>query len=153
MQLSGIGYGLLYEWEMQIAPWKEVIIDLIGPWTVEVNNRNVEFNTLTCIDMASNMAEFIRIDNKPLHHTRDKFVQSWLSHYPHPVCCIHDKGCEFIGSTFQWPLHSFDIKDVQSTIKNPQPNSICESMHKKVGSVLWKLLYSIQQCTTKFNTG
>ncbi len=49
---------------MQIAPWEEVAIDLIGPWTVKVNNRKVEFNALTCIDTASNLVELIRIDNK-----------------------------------------------------------------------------------------
>ena len=30
-KLSGKGYGLLPEREMQIAPWEEVAIDLIGP--------------------------------------------------------------------------------------------------------------------------
>jgi hypothetical protein len=31
------GYGLLPEREVQIAPWEEVAIDLIGPWKVKVN--------------------------------------------------------------------------------------------------------------------
>jgi hypothetical protein len=43
---------------------------------------------------------------------------------------------------FQWLLNSFDIKDVQSTSKNPQSNSICERMHQTVGNVLRVLLYS-----------
>jgi len=30
-QLSGKGYGLLLEKEMQIAPWTEVAVDLTGP--------------------------------------------------------------------------------------------------------------------------
>jgi hypothetical protein len=37
------------------APWEEVAIDLIGPWKVKVNGQQVEFHTLTCIDMASNL--------------------------------------------------------------------------------------------------
>ena len=37
--------------------------------------------------------------------------------------------------------HSFDIKDVQSTSKNPQSNLICEHMHQTVGNVLRVLLY------------
>ena len=40
-------------------------IDLIGPWTVNINNRKAEFNVLICIDMALNMVEIIRIDKKP----------------------------------------------------------------------------------------
>ena len=46
-KLSGKGYRLLLEREMQTAPWEEVAIDLIGPWTAKVNNRKVEFNALT----------------------------------------------------------------------------------------------------------
>jgi hypothetical protein len=67
---------------MQIAPWEEVAIDLIGPWTVKVNNQKVDFNALTCIDTASNLVKLIRIDNKTSRHIRDKFIQSWLAHYP-----------------------------------------------------------------------
>ena len=126
---------------MQTAPWEEVVIDLIGPWMVKVNNRKVEFNMLTCIDMASNLVELIRIDNKISRHIQDKF-QSWLSRYPRTICCIHNKGSKFIGGTFQWLLHSFDIKDIQSTAKNPQSNSICEHMHQTVGNVLRVLLHS-----------
>jgi hypothetical protein len=121
---------------MQTAPWEEVTIDLIGPWKVNVNNKKVEFNTLRCIDTASNLVELIRIDNKTSCHVRDKFIQSF--------CCVNDKDGEFIGGTFQWLLHSFDIKDVQSTSKNLQSNSIWEHMIQTVGNVLRVLLYSNQ---------
>jgi hypothetical protein len=53
---------------VRIAPWKEVAIDLIGPWKVKVNGRQVEFNAMTCIDTASNLAKLIRIDNKTAEH-------------------------------------------------------------------------------------
>ena len=109
---------------MRTAPWEEVLIDLIGPWMVKVNHRKVEFNALMCIATASNLVELIGIDNKTTRHIRDKFFQSWLSRYPRPIHCVHDKGSEFIGGTFQWILHSFDIKDVQSTAKNPKLNRI-----------------------------
>ena len=62
--------------------------------------KNDEFNALTCIDTASNLAELIRIDNETAEHAQNKFVQSWLSRYPHPMECVHDKGGEFIGSEF-----------------------------------------------------
>ena len=55
--------------------------------------------------------------------------------------CVHDKGGEFIGSAFQWLLNMFSVKDVQSTSKNPQSNSICERMHQTVGNVLRTLLH------------
>ena len=135
-KLSGRGYGLLPEREMRIAPWEEVAIDLIGPWQVKVNGRNVEFNALTCIDTASNLVELIRIDNKTSSHIRSKFEQAWLARYPRPTRCVHDKGGEFIGRSFQWLLSMFAIKDVQTTSKNPQANSICERMHQTVGNIL-----------------
>ncbi len=61
---------------MQIAPWEEVAINLIGPWKVKVNGQQVEFNALTCIDMASNLVELIRVENKTAKHIRDKLTQS-----------------------------------------------------------------------------
>jgi hypothetical protein len=77
-KLAGHGYGLLPERELQIAPWEEVAINLIGPWKVKVNGQQVEFNALTCIDTASNLVELIRIDNKTANHICEKFTQSWL---------------------------------------------------------------------------
>eukprot|EP00804_Cyclotella_cryptica_P022543 CCRYP_009430-RA/>CCRYP_009430-RA protein AED:0.41 eAED:0.41 QI:0/0/0/1/0/0/2/0/80 len=68
----------------------------------------------------SNLAELIRIDNKTSCHIRGKFVQSWLAHYPCPTCCVHDRGGESIGGTFQRLIHCFDSKDTQSTAKNQQ---------------------------------
>ncbi len=52
---------------MQISPWEEVAIDLIDPWTIKVNGRQVEFNALTCIDTASNLVELIRMTIRPQH--------------------------------------------------------------------------------------
>src|SRR6056300_956309 len=127
---------------MRIAPWEEVAIDLIGPWTIKVRGKVCEFSALTCIDTVSNLVELIRIDNKTSDHVRNKFTQTWLSRYPRPMRCVHDKGGEFIGSEFQWLLNMFSIKDIQSTAKNPQPNSICERMHQTVGNILRTVLYS-----------
>ncbi len=77
-KLAGRGYGLLPKREVRITLWEEVAINLIGPWKVKVNGRQVEFNALTCIDTASNLVKLIRIDNKTAKHIRDKFTQSWL---------------------------------------------------------------------------
>ncbi len=95
---------------MRIAPWEEIAIDLIRPWKVKVNSRQVEFNALTCIDTALNLVKLIRIDNKTAKHIRDKFTQSWLCRYLRSVRCLHDKGGELIGQNFQWLLEIFSIK-------------------------------------------
>ena len=135
-KLPGKGYGLLPERELSIAPWEEVAIDLIGPWHLKVNGKEIEFRALTCIDTASNLVELIRIDNKTSEHVRNKFSQCWLSRYPRPMRVIHDKGGEFIGSEFQWLLNMFSVKDISSTSKNPQSNGICERMHQTVANIL-----------------
>jgi hypothetical protein len=77
-KLAGRGYGLLPKREMRIAPWEEVAINLIGPWKVKVNGRQVEFNALTCIDMALNLVEQILIDNKTAKLICYKFTECWL---------------------------------------------------------------------------
>ncbi len=77
-KLEGRGYGLLPKQEVRFAPWEEVAIGLIGPWKVKVNGQQVDFNALTCIDIASNLVELICIDNKTAKHICDKFTQSWL---------------------------------------------------------------------------
>jgi hypothetical protein len=61
-KLTGRLYGLLPKQEVQIAPWEEVAINLIGPWKVKVNGHQVEFNALTCIGTASNLVKLIRDD-------------------------------------------------------------------------------------------
>jgi hypothetical protein len=73
-KLAGHGYGLLSEQEVQIAPWEEVAIDLIGPWKVKVNGQQVEFNALTCIDTALNLVKLICVDNKTAEHICGKFT-------------------------------------------------------------------------------
>jgi hypothetical protein len=36
-KLACCDYGLLPKGEVRIAPWEEVVTDLIGPWKVKVN--------------------------------------------------------------------------------------------------------------------
>ncbi len=97
---------------------------------------------MTCFDTALNLVKLICIDIKTAKYIRDKFIQSWLCQYPHPVGCLHDKGGEFIGQNFQWLLENFSIKDVCSTSKNPQSNAICERMHQAVTNVLRSLVHT-----------
>ena len=102
----------------------------------------VEFNALTCIDMALNLVKLICVDNKTAKHMRDKFTQSWLCQYPCPEQSLHDKGGEFIGQNFQWLFEIFSIKDVYSTSKNLQSNAICKRMHQTVTYVLTTLVHT-----------
>ena len=141
-KLPGRGYGLLPERELRIAPFEEVAVDLIRPWKVKVRGKEVTFNALTIIDPVTNLVELVRIDNKTALHIRKKFEQTWLSRYPWPRRCVHDKGKEFIGAAFTSLLERIGVTNATSTTKNPQSNAICERMHQTVGNILRTVLHS-----------
>eukprot|EP00978_Attheya_sp_CCMP212_P034949 scaffold149608_cov54-Attheya_sp.AAC.1 len=64
------GYGHPPPREADMAPWREVAVDLIGPWKVKLGHlpvvneaeAYVTFNALTCIDPVTNLTELIRIE-------------------------------------------------------------------------------------------
>ena len=135
-KLPGTPYGELPPREAILMPWEEVHVDLIGPWTLQVGNAEVEFSALTCIDPVTNLTEIVRIDNKSAEHIANKFEDTWLSRYPWPTKCVHDNGGEFIGWEFQRLLEQCNIRDRPTTSRNPQANAICERMHLTVGNIL-----------------
>jgi len=133
-------YGHLPPRVAGVFPWRTVAVDLIGPWKIEINGKELEFNALTCIDPVTNLVEIIRIKNKTSRHVANQFANAWLSKYPRPVECIHDNGGEFIGYEFRAQLNQFGIKSKATTVKNPQANAVCERMHKTVADVLRTLI-------------
>eukprot|EP00978_Attheya_sp_CCMP212_P026564 scaffold87600_cov35-Attheya_sp.AAC.1 len=86
--------------------------------------------------------ELIRIDGKTAAHIGTRCEQGWLSRYPQPMRCIHDNGGEFTGEHFQLRLQTNGIKDVPTTVKNPQANSICERMHQTVANSLRSMIHT-----------
>jgi hypothetical protein len=56
-KLPGMEYGELPPQEAGIVPWNEVTVDLIGPWTANVQGTNIMFCTLACIDPVSNLVK------------------------------------------------------------------------------------------------
>ena len=105
-------YGKLPARDVRTAPWEQVDVDLIGPWSVQTGTGRVyEFSALTSIDRVTGLPELIRINNKTSAHIAAKFEESWLSRYPRPFACCHDNGGEFTGWEFQKLLVDFGIKD------------------------------------------
>lgn len=136
-KIDGRGFGHLAPRDVRAAPWEQVDIDLIGPWSITTKtNRTYEFLALTCIDRVTGLTEMIRIENKEPSHVADKFSECWLARYPRPLSCCHDNGGEFTGWAFQKLLIDFGIKDKPTTSRNPTGNSICERMHREVGNLI-----------------
>jgi hypothetical protein len=139
---GGRGYGELPPRVTNHAPWNEVAVDLIGPWSIRLQDgRDLEFKALTAIDTVTNLTEIIRLENKTSNHVAHKFENGWLARYPRPNRCIHDNGGEFLGWEFQALLNRLGIVDVPTTVKNPQANAICERMHQSVGNALRTYLH------------
>jgi hypothetical protein len=136
------GRGELPERDAQLLPWNEVAVDLIGPWKISINGQELEFNALTCIDPVTNLVELTRIQEKTAAHVGMIFENNWLARYPRPMRCVHDNGGEFISANFQRMLELNGIKDVPTSVKNPQSNAICERMHQTAANVLRALLHA-----------
>jgi transposase InsO family protein len=130
------GHGHTAAREAGTVPWRQVAVDLIGPWELDIGGNTVSFSALTVIDMVTNLVEVIRIDNKTSAHVARQFENTWLSRYPRPLQCIHDQGGEFTGYAFQQMLRDHGIHPSPISSKNPQANSICERMHQSVGNNL-----------------
>ena len=131
------GVGHFPPREVNLAPWQQVDIDLIGPWRVETRTKGtLEFYALTCIDRTTGFPDAVRIDRKTALEVSNKFNECWLSRYPRPEFCCHDKGGEFTGPEFKELLHNLAISDVPTTSRNPTANGICERMHLSVANSL-----------------
>jgi transposase InsO family protein len=133
---AGRGHGLLPAREASTHPWREIAVDMIGPWTLNVGGHSIEFRALTIIDTVTNLVELVRADNKRSETVARLFNNTWLSRYPRPMKVIHDQGTEFTGYAFQKVLSDHGIRPVSITTKNPQANAICERMHQTIGNTL-----------------
>jgi len=130
------GYGHTAAREALMPPWREVAVDLIGPWELSIGGHVMSFQALTIIDTVTNLVELVRLDNKTSSNVALQFENTWLARYPRPMRCIHDQGKEFTGYSFQSMLNRHNIDARSITTKNPQANAICERMHQTVGNSL-----------------
>ena len=69
------------------------------------------------------------------------FENNWLAQYPHLSRCVHNNGGEFTGAAFSHMLQANGIKDVTTTVKNPQANAICKQLHQSISNSLQTMLH------------
>ncbi|GAX16309.1 hypothetical protein FisN_35Hu008 [Fistulifera solaris] len=144
------GFGHLASREVSAHPWREVHVDLIGPWELTIGGQTTTFSALTMIDPVTNLVELVRIDNKQSEHVAMHFENTWLSRYPKPLRCTYDQGGEFLGTGFQSLLDRHRIRRAPAGPKTPTANAICERMHQTVGNTLRTLetLHTIDSMST-----
>jgi hypothetical protein len=136
----GVPVGELPPRNETAVPFEDCAVDLIGPWKVDLpalgKDAFVEFSALTVIDIATDLPVVVRIDDRTSRHVALKFDNNYLAFYPRPVRVIHDQGSEFIGPEFRALLATNGIKDVCTTSKNPQANSVVERCHHTIGNMM-----------------
>ena len=130
------GYGKVPEKDVESEPWKDVAVDLAGPWKATVNDQAVKFHTLTIIDVFTGWVEVIPIVTKKSELISDLVVQEWLRRYPRPSRIIFDAGGEFDCQSFHTMCVYWHIKPEPITVKNPRANAIVERMHKVLADML-----------------
>ena len=142
VRLSTKPHGHLTPHEAPIAPWSEVHVDCIGPWTVTINNVKLRFEALTCIDPITNLVEISHFQGPKTSETaKALFENQWLALYPRPICIVHDNGPKFTGHDFQFRLDYAGITPVRITPYTPTTNAIIESIHRTIGQVIRTLIH------------
>ena len=130
------GYGKVPVKDVETTPWKDVAVDLSGPWKAYVNDKLVFFHTLTIIDVFTGWVEIIPIETKEQGVIRDLVVREWLRRYPRPSRIIYDLGGEFDNDYFRAMCTLWYIKPTPITNKNPRANAIVERMHSILGDMI-----------------
>jgi transposase InsO family protein len=137
-------YAELPPRDAPLAAWRQIAVDLIGPWTIKVDvAHQYQFRALTIIDTTTYFPEIIRIHNCSAAHVGQQFKNAWLSRYPQPLQCIYDQGTKFTGAHFQATLCRHGIQAKPTTVKNPQANAVVECLHQTItNSMLAALIAS-----------
>ena len=130
------GYGKTPLKDVETQPWKDVCLDLSGPWKAKVNHKKIEFHSLTCIDPFTGWVEITPIYTKEAPFIRDQFLQQWLRRYPRPVRAIFDQGTEFDNAWMYALCRRWHIHPEAITVRNPRANAIVERLHKVMGDML-----------------
>ena len=141
-KVPGRGHGHLAPREALLIPWRDVAVDLIGPWMLTWQGYTITFNALSVIDQCTNMLELQQIQNKTAAHVGMHFQNCWLSRYPRPTQVVYDQGTKFVGKGFQDVLERLHIHGSPITRKNPQGNSLVERVHQSVGNALRALKHT-----------
>ena len=139
-----------------ITPWKQVCVDLVGPYIIKAKDGNImDFMCLTMIDPATSWFEIVELPNRDVTYVGKKygkeivevfidkipasvaclFNKSWLSRYPRAHSIIYDNGSKF-KLFFEDLCESYSLKRKPNTIKNPQANAIIERVHAVVTNMM-----------------
>jgi transposase InsO family protein len=138
MKCYSTSFAQLPTWEATSVPWEQVHVDLIGPWNIKVkgHKKPVQFIALTCSDPILNLLEVGTVKDKMSEQVTKTFKRLWLSRYPRPRTCVHDRGPEFVAHEFQTVLDDTGIGLRPTSARNPQSNGIIEQVHHTIAAIV-----------------
>ena len=129
MKKSKKKYGHLPEKEAESEPWDKLCVDLIGPYTIKQNKKELNLHCLTMIDPATGWFEMKQIPDKRADTIANIVEQTWFSRYPWPTQIIFDRGKEFMAEFSTMVQEDYGLKIKPINTRNPQANSILERIH------------------------
>lgn len=130
------GMGKIPLKDVETEPWKDVAIDLAGPWKTKIDGKEIVFHTFTIIDTFTGWVEIVPIYNKEMETIGDAFKREWLRRYPRPSRVTFDAGNEFNNEYFTNLLALWYVNHNPVTVKNPRANAIIERMHLVLGNMI-----------------
>ena len=122
--------------DVETEPWKDIALDLAGPWKANVNGEEISFHTFTIIDVFTGWPEILPITTKKMEVIRDLLVRNWFRRYPRPSRMIFDAGGEFDNQVLWTEARRWFVNPQPITVKNPRANAIVERMHQVLGDML-----------------
>ena len=159
-------YGHLPPKIATITPWRQVCVDLVGPYTIKAKDGTImDFMCLTMIDPATGWFKIVELPNVDVIYVRkgevieeiiiDKsssciarlFNRTWLSRYPKAQSIVYDNGSEF-KLFFEQLCESYSLKRKPTTVKNPQANAILERMHAVLSDMIHTANVDMQETCT-----
>ena len=129
-------FGQLPEKEADAIPWKQLCIDLIGPYTVGKKQYETTLWCLTMIDPATGWFEIAQIPDKSSETVANVLEMTWLTRYPWPTQVVMDRGREFMGEVKAMLRDDYGITRKPITTRNPQANAMVERAHATLHNMI-----------------
>lgn len=119
----------------EAMPWKQVNVDLTGPWAIRAQNGAFRLKALTMVDPATGWFEIAEVPDATAATVAETFDHEWLSRHPRPHCIGFDGGGE-CKNAFKEMIRNHGITPAPTTTHNPQANGIVERVHSALADVL-----------------
>jgi hypothetical protein len=89
-----------------------------------------------CIDPVLNLLEVGTVKDKTSKQVTKTFECLWLSRYPQPRTCVHDRGPIFVAHEFQSVLEDTGLGSRPTSAQNHQSNGIIEQVHCMITAII-----------------